>query len=319
MAREISSSPGLHSTIPFRLLFLFPFPYLSSVSFPFRFPFPFLVPFPLQVPFSLPCGSSSPSPLSLSLPLLGQLLPPLGAPGSTHFSSSSSSSITLYQFSGLTAGKSPGLCCQQLGGSIIALRLLLLYQEKRSPVHFTFPERVVCGLECLTWSPNAWGLCHLEMFIWLRFLSIIYPIYQRKAAQHSRKGELLLLRCCHLSLNFGKWRFVTGSRKIVTWKRSHVLSSLMPETFYIHMSPLMGSEMNLFIWAQSNDWRQFITDVGIFPLTVAFPFLFGCPLVPSLWVENESTSKALALWYSCMYRKQAQREHAKWCRSSGVL
>jgi len=41
--------------------------------------------------------------------------------------------------------------------------------------------------------------------------------------------------------------------------------------------------------------------------------------VPSLWVENESTSKALALWYSCRLRKQAQRERTKLSRLSGVF
>jgi hypothetical protein len=140
-AREISSPPGVCLTIPFPLLFPFPFPC------PFPFPFPSLVRFPFPVPFAPPCVSSSPSPLSLSLPSPGWLLPPLGAPGSAQFSSSSSSSIISSQFSGLTARKSPGFYCLQRRGSIFALRTSLPYQENHSPVHLTFPELVVCGLE----------------------------------------------------------------------------------------------------------------------------------------------------------------------------
>jgi hypothetical protein len=51
------------------------------------------------------------------------------------------------QISSLMAKKSPGLYCQQLGGSIFALSSSLPYQEKRSPVRLTNPKWVVCGLE----------------------------------------------------------------------------------------------------------------------------------------------------------------------------
>jgi hypothetical protein len=47
-------------------------------------------------------------------------------------------------------------------------------------------------------------------------LSNICPIYERKAAHHSRKGELLLLRCGQISWHCEKWRVVTGSRKIIS-------------------------------------------------------------------------------------------------------
>jgi len=111
---------------------------------------PFLSPsnpvFPSQSQ-SLSHFPTSPSPSSLSLPSPGRLLPPLGAPGSAQFSSSSSSSIISSPFGGLTARMSPGSYCQQLGGSISALRSSLPYQEKHSPRHLTIPELVVCGLE----------------------------------------------------------------------------------------------------------------------------------------------------------------------------
>jgi hypothetical protein len=39
----------------------------------------------------------------------------------------------------------------------------------------------------------------------------------------------------------------------------------------------MYSEMNPFIRSRSNDWLQFIPDVGIFALSVAFPFILLLP------------------------------------------
>jgi hypothetical protein len=135
----VSESASYSLTIPFPSPFPFPFP----VSYPF----PSFVPFPFPVPISLPCVSSSPSPSSLSLSSPERLRPPLSAPGSAQFSSSSSSSIISSQFSGPTARKSTGLYCRQLGGSIFALRSSLWYQEKRSLVHLIIPKLVVCGLE----------------------------------------------------------------------------------------------------------------------------------------------------------------------------
>jgi len=134
-AREISSPPGVCLTIPFPLPFPFPFPFSFLVIFPFPFPFPSFVPFPFLVPVSPPCVTSSPSLSSLSMRWLRRLLPQLSAPGSAQLSSSSSSLIISSQFSGLTARKSPGLYCRQLGGSIFALGSSQLYQEKRSPGH----------------------------------------------------------------------------------------------------------------------------------------------------------------------------------------
>jgi len=60
-----------------------------------------------------------------------------------------------------------------------------------------------------------------------------------------------------------------------------------------------------------------MTGVNIQPMSAfllqqfSSPFLCPRPLEPSLWVENESTSEVLALWYSCMKRKEAQRERTK--------
>jgi len=65
------------------------------------------------------------------------------------------------------------------------------------------------------------------------------------------------------------------------------------------------------------------TGVDLWPMSASLPatspFLCGCSLVPSLWVENESTSEALVLWYSSMYRKEARRECTMFCRLSGVF
>jgi len=200
--------PGVCLTIPFPL----PFP----LPFPFPFPFPFFVPFPFPVPSSLPCVSSLPSPLSLSLPSPGWLLPTCGALGSAQSSSSSSSSNISSEFSGLTARKSPWLYCWQHGGSIITLTSLTPYQVNPSRVRLTFPELFVCGLEQSTWSPKARGLSHLQLFIWSRVLSNLCCLYERNATHHSRKGELLLLQWGHISRNCEKWRVVTGSRKVIS-------------------------------------------------------------------------------------------------------
>jgi len=72
----------------------------------------------------------------------GRPIPPVGIRGSTQSSSSSSSSIIWFQFSGKLAMKSPCLNCRQPGGSIFAMGSSLLYQEKRSMVRVTFPELV---------------------------------------------------------------------------------------------------------------------------------------------------------------------------------
>jgi len=51
-----------------------------------------------------------------------------------------------------------------------------------------------------------------------------------------------------------------------------------------------------------------MTGVDLQPMSASLPssspFLCCCPLVPLLWVENESTSGTLALWYSCSGRKR---------------
>jgi len=54
--------------------------------------------------------------------------------------------------------------------------------------------------------------------------------------------------------------------------RSHALTSLMPQTVYIPMSPPMDSGMNHLIWSRSNNWCRFITYVGNFALAVGLPF-----------------------------------------------
>ena len=289
MAWEISSPPGVCLTIPFPLPF--PFPFL------FLFPFPSIVPFPFLDPFSPPCVSSSPSPLSLSSPSPGWYLPLLGAPASTQVSSSSSSLIISSQFSGLTARKSPGLNCRQLGGWILAQRSLLPYQHNHLPERLSFPVLVVYRLERLTWSPKARGLSHLQLLIWSRVLSNICHIYERKAAHHSRKGQLLLLRCGYISWNCEKWRVVTGSRKIISRRRSHALWSLTLQTFYIRMSPQMCSEMTLFLQSRSNHRHRFMTDVGSFGPSFRFPLWmpFGVMAVSWKWIYIRSISIMIQL------------------------
>jgi len=166
--RGISSCPWICLPIPFPLPFPIPFPISSCIAFPIpfpfevTFPFPSFVPFAFPVAFSQPCLSSSPSPSPLWLPSLGHLHPRLGADGSAQFSSLSFSSIMSSQFSGLRAKLSPSLYCQQHGSSIFALRSSLPYQEKRSPVRWTFPELLVCGLQRSTCSPKVRGLSHLQ-------------------------------------------------------------------------------------------------------------------------------------------------------------
>ena len=145
------------------------------------------------------------------------------------------------------------------------------------------------------------------------------PIVERKAAHHCRKGELLVLRCSHPSWNCAKWQVVTGSRKIISWMKYQALLFLTPQTLYIRMRPQMYSEMNHLILSQSNNRHQFIADVSIFALAVAFPFISGCPLMPSLWVEDESASKAWTLWFRWIWSKDAQSQCKKWCKLLGVF
>jgi len=230
-AREIPSPPRVCSTIPFPLPIPFPFPFPlpfpSSVAFPF--PFPSFVPCPFPVHFSLPCMPSSPSWSSLSLPSPGRLRPALGAPESAQFSSSSSPPMISFQFSCLTARKLPGSYRWQLGGSICALRSSLVYKENHSMLHLSSRELVVCRLELSTRSLKAQGLSHLQMVIWSQVLLNICPIYERKAAHHSWKHELLLLWCSHISWNCETWWVVIGTRIIISWKRSHALWTLTPQ------------------------------------------------------------------------------------------
>jgi len=49
------------------------------------------------------------------------------------------------------------------------------------------------------------------------------------------------------------------------------------------------------------------------------PFHCSYTVVPLLWVENESTSDSLAIWYCCMYLIEAQSQNSKVCRFSGVF
>jgi len=93
----------------------------------------------------------------------------------------------------------------------------------------------------------------------------------------------------------------------------------MLQTFHIRMSTLMSSEMTPFIRSRSNNTHWFLSDVGIFALRVAFPCVLGLPFGASLLVENESTSDALALWYSFMLPNKVQRERTKLYRLLGVF
>jgi len=162
---------GLFSNIfnfPCPCIFQFPFPFPTSVACPFsflssiafRFPFPFSVPLLPPGAFSPPCVSSLPLTSALLLPSPERLLPPLGIPGSSQISSSSSLSIISSQFRGRMTSKSPGLYHRQLGGSNFGLGSSQPYQQKRSGVRLTFPDLVISGLEWSTSSLKARWLCH---------------------------------------------------------------------------------------------------------------------------------------------------------------
>ena len=79
--------------------------------------------------------------------------------------------------------------------------------------------------------------------------------------------------------------------------RSQALSSLTPQTLYIHMSPWMCSEMNPFIRSQSNDRHWFITDVSIISLAFPFPLLlpFGAIAVSWKWIYIQNVSIMIQL------------------------
>jgi len=55
--------------------------------------------------------------------------------------------------------------------------------------------------------------------------------------------------------------------------RFHDFSSMMQQTLFICMSPQMCSEMNPWLQSSYTDRCPFITDVGIFAVSVAIP----CP------------------------------------------
>jgi len=66
-------------------------------------------------------------------------------------------------------------------------------------VHLMIPKLVVSGMERSTWSPKPQGLSHLYLFIWSQGLLKICPVYEQKAAHHSRNGEHLPLRYSNIS------------------------------------------------------------------------------------------------------------------------
>jgi len=142
---------------------------------------------------------------------------------------------------------------------------------------FNLPQAGCLWIGVIHLIPEGTGVVPSRIVLLSRVLSNICSICERNAALHSRKGELALLLCGHINWNWEMWRVVTASRKIIPWKRSHPLSSLTPQTLYIHICRQMGSEMNLFIRSQSNNRRWFITNVGI--STLAFPFSFWLPFV----------------------------------------
>jgi hypothetical protein len=79
------------------------------------------------------------------------------------------------------------------------------------------PPRAGClQIGAIDLIPKGTVIVPPPLFIWLRVVSNICPIYERKAAHHSRKGELLLQQCGHMSWNCEKWRVMTGSRKIIS-------------------------------------------------------------------------------------------------------
>jgi len=281
----------------------FPPPFRSLLCcLPLPFPFPLPILSHLPIPSWIFCSIPFPRPflttgcvlhiLALVIDIaLGMTAPSTAWPSGIHPVLIIITILVdhLIPISGLTARMPPGLYCQQLGGSIFALRSSLPYHEKRSQVRLTFPSLVVWWLERLAWSPKARGLSHLQLFIWLRVLSNICPIFERNAAHHSRNGELLLLWSGHIWWNCEKWQVVTGSKKNISWMRAHALSSVTTQTLQNHMSSIMCSKMNLWIRSRSNDCHHFITDVGIFALAVTFPFplwiRFGAIAVSWKWIS----------------------------------
>ena len=94
---------------------------------------------------------------------------------------------------------------------------------------FNLPLAVCLLIGAIELFPKARGLSHLQLIIWSRVLSNIFPIYEWKAAHHIRKGELIHLLCSQISWNGEKLPVVNGSRKSIFWKRSHAYSSLVPQ------------------------------------------------------------------------------------------
>jgi len=106
-------------------------------------------------------------------------------------------------------------------------------------------------------------------------------------------------------LELWNWQVLTGLRTILSEKRSYALPSLTPPTLYVCWSQWRCSRMNPCIWSHSNGRRQFETDVSI--IAPVFPIRLLLPLVPCVWVEVESTSEKVALWFSCSGMKARGR------------
>ena len=208
--------------------------------------------------------SSSLSHSWLSLASLGRLLPPLGATGFSQFPSSSSRLIISSQFSGLTARTSPGLYCWQLVGSISTLRSLLLYQEKRSPVHLSSPELVVCGLEWSTESPKVLELPHLQLFLWSQILSKICLIYKWKATHHSRKGELPSAKATSPTLNLFSVLYPQTQKNLIKVSLKYGIAVLFQSVLWV--DAMLFSSVTTSVPTVANittsTWRTVNTSFG---------------------------------------------------------
>jgi len=83
-------------------------------------------------------------------------------------------------------------------------------------------------------------------------------------------------------------------------KRSHALSSLMPQLLYINMGPQMCTEMNPFIWSGSNDRCRFITIVGICALAVELHILVSAGDGDVLYIRRQRCLVQSETEMSCM-------------------
>ena len=152
------------------------------------------------------------------------------------------------------------------------------YSTQRNAYRWLEPLRAGClGIRAIDLIPEGTGVYQLQLFIWSQVLPNFGPIYERNTAHHSRTGELLLLLYSHISWNCNRGRVATGSRDIISLKRSQALISLTLQTFHICGSPRMCSQTNSGIWCGSPHQASICNRCQHFPLPVASTFPFQLP------------------------------------------